>query len=47
MPHYIRAVGNKNEYEKKQHGRDENAAQNILREGLSRYSISASVEALG
>lgn len=29
------------------HDRDENAAQNILREGLSRYSISASVEALG
>ena len=29
------------------HGRDENAARNILREGLSRYSISASVEALG
>ena len=29
------------------HDRDGNAAQNILREGLSRYSISASVEALG
>ena len=29
------------------HDRDENAAQNILREGLSRYSISASMEALG
>ena len=29
------------------HGRDENAARNILREGLSRYSINASVEALG
>lgn len=29
------------------HDRDDNAAQNILREGLSRYSISASVEALG
>lgn len=29
------------------HDRDGNAATNILREGLSRYSISASVEALG
>ena len=29
------------------HDRDGNAAQNILREGLSRYSISASMEALG
>lgn len=28
------------------HGRDDNAAKNILREGLSRYSISASIEAL-
>ena len=27
--------------------RDDNAAKNILREGLSRYPISASVEALG
>ena len=29
------------------HDRDNNAAQNILREGLSRYSISTSLEVLG